>query len=46
MRKRVETTISNIKKLFPRTKHAVTLNGFLIKFILFIFALQINKITN
>lgn len=46
MRKRVETAISDIKKLFPRTIHAVTLNGFLIKLILFVFGLQINKITN
>ncbi|MGB4773904.1 MAG: IS982 family transposase [Daejeonella sp.] len=46
MRKRVETTISDIKKLFPKFIHAVTLNGFLIKILLFIFALQINKITN
>ena len=46
MRKRVETTISNIKKMFPRTIHAVTLNGFLVKLILFVFALQINKLTN
>lgn len=28
MRKRVETIISDIKKMFPRTEHAVTLNGF------------------
>jgi len=46
MRKRVETTISDIKKMFPRTIHAVTLNGFLVKLILFVFALQINKLTN
>ncbi len=46
MRKRVETTISDIKKLFPKAIHAVTLDGFLIKILLFIFALQINKITN
>ena len=44
MRKRVETTISDIKKLFPRTIHAVTLNGFLMKLILFVFALQITKL--
>ncbi len=44
MRKRVETVISNIKKLFPKCIHAVTLNGFLIKLILFIFAAQLNKI--
>jgi len=46
MRKRVETAISDIKKLFPRTIHAVTLDGFLIKLILFIFAVQLNTITN
>lgn len=46
MRKRVETAISDIKKLFPRTIHAVTLDGFLIKLILFIFAIQLNTITN
>ena len=43
MRKRVETTISDIKKLFPRTIHAVTLEGFLIKLTLFVFGLQLNK---
>lgn len=31
MRKRVETTISDIKKMFPRTIHTITLEGFLIK---------------
>ena len=46
MRKRVEATISDIKKMFPRTIHAVTLNGFLVKLILFVFALQISKLTN
>ncbi|MFM7022867.1 MAG: IS982 family transposase, partial [Flavobacteriales bacterium] len=43
MRKRVETAISDIKKLFPRTIHAVTINGFLMKLMLFIFALQLNN---
>lgn len=42
MRKRVETTISDIKKMFPRTMHTVTLEGFLIKLTLFVFGLQIN----
>nr|WP_236937495.1 hypothetical protein [Flavobacterium columnare] len=46
MRKKVETTISDIKKLFPRTIHAVTLNGFLIKLTLFVFGLQLNKSIN
>ena len=31
MRKRVETTISDIKKMFPRTIHTITLEGFQIK---------------
>ena len=46
MRKRVETTISDIKKMFPRTIHAITLKGFLIKLTLFVFGLQLNKIIN
>ena len=46
MRKRVETTISDIKKMFPRTIHAVTLEGFLIKLTLFVFGLQLNKSMN
>lgn len=46
MRKRVETTISDIKKLFLKTIHAVSLNGFLIKLILFVFALQLIKFLN
>jgi hypothetical protein len=46
MRKRVETTISDIKKMFPRTIHAVTLEGFLIKLTLFVFGLQLNKALN
>ena len=46
MRKRVETAISDIKKMFPRTIHAVTLEGFLIKLTLFIFGLQLNKSIN
>lgn len=46
MRKRVETTISDVKKLFPRTIHAITLEGFLIKLTLFVFGLQLNKSIN
>lgn len=45
-RKQVEAIISNIKKMFPKTIHAVTLNGFLIKLTLFIFAAQLHKIIN
>lgn len=43
MRKRVETTISDIKKMFPRTIHAITLEGLLMKLTLFDFGLQLNK---
>lgn len=46
MRKRVETTISDIKKLFPRTIHAVTFNGFLLKLICFICVEQLNHFFN
>lgn len=46
MRKRVETAISDIKKMFPRTIHAITLEGFLIKLTLFVFGLQLNKSIN
>lgn len=46
MRKRVETAISDIKKMFPRTIHAVTLEGFLIKLTLFVFGIQLNKSIN
>jgi len=46
MRKRIETAISDIKKMFPRTIHAVTLDGFLIKITLFVFGLQLNKAIN
>ena len=46
MRKRIETAISDIKKLFPRTIHVVTIEGLLIKLTLFIFGLQIKKMFN
>lgn len=44
MRKRVETTISEIKGLFLRKLHAVTAKGWLLKITLFIFAFTLNKI--
>lgn len=44
MRKRVEASISDIKKLFLRTIHATTLKGFLLKIVLFIFAIQLKNI--
>ena len=44
MRKRIETTISEIKGLFLRKIHAVTFKGWLLKITLFIFAFTLNKI--
>nr|WP_281636654.1 hypothetical protein [Flavobacterium marginilacus] len=47
MRKRVKTTISDIKKLFPKTINSVILEGLLIKLTLFVFGLtQLNKVIN
>ncbi|MDI9311394.1 MAG: hypothetical protein QM535_14375 [Limnohabitans sp.] len=46
MKKRVETTNIDNKKIFPRTIQAVTLEGYLIKLTLFVFGLQLNKSIN
>ena len=46
MRKRVETTISDVKKLFPKTIHVVTFNGFLLKLICFVCVEQLNHFFN
>lgn len=43
MRKRVEACISDIKKLFLKTIHATTLKGFLLKIVLFVFAIQLKN---
>jgi hypothetical protein len=43
MRKRIETTFSEIQAAFPRSIHAVTPQGFLLKIVLFLFAYTINK---
>jgi hypothetical protein len=43
LRKRIETTIGEIAKLFPKKIHATNLNGFLLKIALFLFAYQIDK---
>lgn len=43
MRKRVETTFSEIEAAFPRSIHAVTPQGFILKLVLFIFAYTISK---
>ncbi|MCO5936116.1 hypothetical protein NAF17_11255 [Mucilaginibacter sp. RB4R14] len=44
MRKRVETTISEIKGLFLRKLNAVTFKSWLLKITLFIFVFPLNKI--
>ena len=44
MRKRVETSISEIIELTPQSIHAVTAAGFLIKLLLFIMAYQLKNI--
>ena len=43
MRKRIETTFSEITAFFPRKIHAVTIQGFILKIVLFIFAYTIDK---
>ena len=43
MRKGIETTFSETKALFLRTIHAVIFKEFLLKLILFIFAITLNK---
>ena len=43
MRKRIETTFSEIEAAFPRSIHAVTPKGFLLKMVLFLFAYTINR---
>jgi hypothetical protein len=45
MRKRIETTFSEIKALFLRTIHAVTFSGFLIKLTLFLLAFTFDKLS-
>lgn len=44
MRKRIETTISEIIELTPHSIHAVTAKGFLLKVLLFVFAYQLKTI--
>ena len=44
MRKRIETTISEIVELTPHSINAVTKHGFLLKILLFVFAFQVKAI--
>jgi len=43
MRKRIETTFSEISNFFPKTIHAVTEYGFILKVVIFIFGYAILK---
>ncbi|MCB9300735.1 MAG: IS982 family transposase [Lewinellaceae bacterium] len=43
MRKRIETTFSEIAAFLPSKIHAVTIQGFLLKVVLFIFAFALDK---
>lgn len=43
MRKRIETTFSEITAFFPRKIHAVTIQGFILKVVLFIFAYTLDR---
>lgn len=42
LRKRVETSFSNLVRLFPRKIHAITKAGFLLKIIIFIVSFSLN----
>ena len=44
IRKRIETVFSDIAKYFPKTIHAVTAKGFLIKLMAFIWAYTFDKL--
>lgn len=43
LRKRIETTFSQLVRMFPRKIHAVTKNGFLIKLVIFIISFSIEQ---
>ena len=43
LRHRIETTFGEVEKMFPKKIHATTLNGFILKVALFIWAFQIDK---
>lgn len=43
MRKRIETTFSEISNFFPKTIHAVTEYGFILKVVIFIFGYAISR---
>lgn len=44
LRKRIETTFSQLVSLFPRKIHAVTKNGFLLKLIVFVVSFSIQQL--
>lgn len=46
LRKKIETTFSQITKLFPRKIHAVTAKGFLLKLVIFIVAFTMQQVVS
>lgn len=44
LRKRIETTFSQLVSLFPRKIHAVTRNGFLLKLVVFVVSFSIKQL--
>jgi len=42
-RKRIETMFSQISTMFPKRIHAITVNGFMLKLVLFIFVFTLNE---
>ncbi len=45
LRKRIETTFSQITNMFPRKIHAVTKQGFLLKLVIFIVSFSIEQMS-
>ena len=44
LRKRIETTFSQLVSLFPRKIHAVTSDGFLLKIVIFVFSFSLKQL--
>lgn len=44
LRKRIETTFSQLVNLFPRKIHAITRNGFLLKLICFVVSFSMKQL--
>ena len=44
LRKRIETTFSQLTSMFPRKIHAVTKEGFLLKLVIFIISFSVEQV--